>query len=78
MKPYLDLYNLKEDERIELIRSLCQQGQKVAIMLENEKLAPGKIARYVQKLKEHGVVELGRADGPVTNVVTISFGVLPS
>lgn len=74
MPPYFDLYSLPEDERIELIGKLCTQGRKVAIMLEADETE--KIARYVRKITERfpGVVELGRADGPVPNVVTLKFG----
>jgi hypothetical protein len=75
VKPYLDLYRLSEDERIELIRRACTPGKKVGVTLDNE---PEKVARYVRKLAEYGVVELKCADGPVPNVITIVFGVKPS
>lgn len=52
MKAYVDLYALEEDERIATIGANVMAGQVIGVLLETDKIAPGKIARYLKKIGE--------------------------
>jgi hypothetical protein len=70
----VDLFKLPEDERITVIVDCIRTGGRIGILLEDEKLAPGKIERYIRKVKERVVgVSAEITDGPVANVSLVTF-----
>lgn len=70
----VDLFKLPEDERIRYIVGLILDGGRVGLLLEDEKLAPGKIQRYIEKVKaKMPGVTVKVSDGPVPNVSTVTF-----
>lgn len=74
MKAVVDLFELPEDERITVIVDCVRTGQRIGILLENETLAPGKIQRYIRKVKERmASVTAEITDGPVENVCLVTF-----
>lgn len=74
MKAIVDLFKLPEDERITVIVDYVRTGQRIGILLENETLAPGKIQRYIRKVKERmSSVTAEITDGPVENVCLVTF-----
>lgn len=73
MTVMLDLYRLTENERIKLIAAMLKEGP-VPILLESDALAPGKIDRYIRKVRMHCPnAEATRSAGPVDNVETVTF-----
>lgn len=75
--PMVDLHNLSEDDRIDVIGKIVEQDKTVAIMVDDE---PGKPQRYISKVIERypNVMVLDRVAGPVKGVTTIKFGKRPS
>ena len=70
----IDLFKMSEDERITLIADMILTGNRVPLILEDEKLAPGKIQRYIDKVRL--LVPSVKAEvvaGPVENVSTVTF-----
>jgi len=79
-KGYADLASLPEDERIRLIGTAVERGQRVAVGLETDK--PEKIKRYIEKVTtRHRAVCLGQhvlGTGDLATVTIVSFGPVPS
>lgn len=80
MTQFGDLYNLTEDERIDLIGRSVMEGPKtsgdkpkmVAFVVENNK----KADRYIRKLEKKfpGIRIIDRFDGGAYNTVTVRVG----
>jgi hypothetical protein len=68
-----DLYNLAEDDRIELIAAEVRKGKTVAVLLE---FGIGKVERYIAKLAERhpDVMLISRTRGPAPSIETVKFG----
>lgn len=72
--PLIDLFKLPEDDRITYIIEAVRTGKRVGLLLENEELAPGKIERYIRKVKERMAgVSAEITAGPVANVSLVTF-----
>lgn len=73
--PYIDLYTLPEDKRIQMIGDMAI-GKVVGIMLEKNE--PAKIARYIEKVTKRfpEVRHIDTTDVPDTKdlVVMVRFG----
>lgn len=73
-----DLHALPENERIKVIGKLALKGERVGVFLEMDALAPGKIDRYIRKVRmvfpRVGVV--GRGPTSALHVECITFGLL--
>lgn len=70
----VDLFKVSEDERITIIADMVLTGERIAILLEDEKLAPGKIQRYIGKIRALVPgVKVDIVAGPVANVSTVTF-----
>lgn len=68
----MDMHELGEDERIDLIVHHVMKHQLVvAVFVDDE---PGKPERYEKKLVANGCVVVSRTPGPVKNVVTLKVG----
>lgn len=76
MPPLIDLYRLSEDERIDMIGKIAMSGKIIGVMVDGDKVDPGKADRYVSKVRAKfpNVREVERFAGPVKNVTTIKFG----
>lgn len=80
MTQFGDLYNINENERIDLIGRTVMAGPKtsgdkprmVAFVVDNHK----KADRYIRKLEKKfpGIRIIDRFDGPVHNTVTVRVG----
>lgn len=80
MTQFGDLYNLTENERIDLIGRTVMEGPKtsgdkpkmIAFVVDNHK----KADRYIKKLNEKfpGIRIIDRFDGLVHNTVTVRVG----
>lgn len=71
---FIDLGELKEDERIATIgHAVVVQGKTVSVLVDD---LPDKIARYKRKLKEQfpAAVILDEFKGPIANVYTLKVG----
>jgi hypothetical protein len=70
----VDLFKVPEDERIVIVADRVLAGGRIAILLEDEKLAPGKIERYIGRIRALVPgVKVDIAAGPVANVSTVTF-----
>jgi hypothetical protein len=71
---------LTESERIAVIGEMAELGNKVGVMLEMEKIAPGKIKRYVERITQEypRVMVLSHRDHcPIDNIATLTFALRP-
>lgn len=74
MRAIADLHKVSEDDRIEIIVDAIKTGGRIGLLLEDEKLAPGKIQRYIEKVKAKiSGVTVSVSPGPVANVSTVVF-----
>lgn len=81
MKPkvFLDLADLPEDKRIEMIgHRAVDHCETVGFMVDIEDGSHAKGDRYIEKLTRRfpSISVMFRGDGPVTGVETIKVGVL--
>lgn len=73
-KAIIDLYSLKEDDRIDAIGMAAAAGNIVGVILEKNE--PEKIARYIKKITEKykSVRLISQEDGPTKESVVLKFG----
>lgn len=74
MRAVVDMHLVSEDSRITIIVDAIKTGGRIGLLLEDEKLAPGKIQRYIEKVKAQiSGVTVTVSPGPVANVSTVVF-----
>lgn len=79
MPSILDLFNLTEDQRIELIANrLIKHGETVAFIVDVEKGSHAKGDRYIRKLQEKwpSIKLIGRTDGPAEGSEIIKIAIV--
>ena len=75
--PYVDLYELEEDERIKLIaHRVVGRNEVVGVLVDIVDGSHAKGDRYIAKLKKlyPQISVISRIDGPAANVETIKVG----
>lgn len=74
MTRFMDVGDLEEDKRIDMIVHQARDHKKVVAFITDD--IPDKPERYIRKIKEKypEVVVFDRFKGPVENTVTIKVG----